>query len=68
MNLSEPPENDLENGGFGFCNLFRSLGWHAEFQLIPGHARRETLTIYQQVVLGGELEAKYQHGMKKSDL
>ena len=33
----------------------------AELQLITGHARRETLAIYQHVALDGELESKY-HG------
>ena len=40
----------------------------AELQLITGHARRETLAIYQHVALDGELEAKYQEAMKKSDI
>jgi integrase/recombinase XerD len=40
----------------------------AELQLITGHARRETLAIYQHVALDGELEAKYQEAMKKVDL
>ena len=40
----------------------------AELQLITGHARRETLAIYQHVALDGELEAKYQDAMKKADL
>lgn len=40
----------------------------AELQLITGHARRETLAIYQHVALDGELEAKYQEAMKKADL
>lgn len=40
----------------------------AELQLITGHARRETLAIYQQVALDGDLEAKYQEAMKKLDL
>lgn len=29
-----------------------------------GHARRETLAIYQHVALDGDLEAKYQQTMK----
>jgi integrase/recombinase XerD len=40
----------------------------AELQLITGHARRETLAIYQHVALDGELEQKYQDAMKKIDL
>ena len=40
----------------------------AELQLITGHARRETLAIYQHVALDGELEQKYQEAMKKLDL
>lgn len=40
----------------------------AELQLLTGHARRETLAIYQNIALDGDLEAKYQEAMKKSDL
>ncbi len=40
----------------------------AELQLITGHARRETLAVYQHVALDGDLEAKYQATMKKVDL
>jgi integrase len=40
----------------------------AELQLITGHARRETLAIYQNIALDGDLEAKYQEAMKKADL
>jgi integrase/recombinase XerD len=40
----------------------------AELQLITGHARRETLAIYQHVALDGELEAKYQQAMKEAGL
>jgi len=40
----------------------------AELQLITGHARRETLAIYQHVALDGDLEAKYQQAMKEVDL
>ncbi len=36
--------------------------------LITGHARRETLAIYQHVALDGELEQRYQDAMKKVDL
>lgn len=40
----------------------------AELQLITGHARRESLAIYQHVALDGDLEQKYQEAMKKVDL
>jgi integrase len=40
----------------------------AELQLITGHARRETLAIYQHVALDGELEEKYQQAMKQLEL
>jgi len=40
----------------------------AELQLITGHARRETLAIYQHVALDGDLEQKYQEAMRKVDL
>ena len=40
----------------------------AELQLITGHARRETLAVYQHVALDGELESKYQEAMKKVEL
>jgi len=40
----------------------------AELQLITGHARRETLAVYQHVALDGDLEQKYQEAMKKADL
>jgi integrase/recombinase XerD len=40
----------------------------AELQLITGHARRETLAIYQHISLDGDLEAKYQATMKQIDL
>lgn len=39
----------------------------AELQLITGHARRETLAVYQHVALDGELERKYQQTMKDAD-
>jgi integrase len=38
----------------------------AELQLITGHARRETLAIYQHVALDGELEQCYQRGNEES--
>ncbi len=40
----------------------------AELQLITGHARRETLAVYQHVALDGDLEAKYQQTMKDAGL
>jgi len=40
----------------------------AELQLITGHARRETLAIYQHVALDNELEQKYQKAMKEAGL
>jgi len=40
----------------------------AELQLITGHARRETLAVYQHVALDRELEEKYQATMKDMEL
>jgi integrase/recombinase XerD len=40
----------------------------AELQLITGHAKRETLAIYQHVALDDDLEAKYQAAMKEAGL
>ena len=40
----------------------------AELQLITGHARRETLAVYQHIALDGELEEKYHGAMKEVDL
>jgi integrase len=40
----------------------------AELQLISGHARRETLAVYQHVALDGDLESKYQATMKQVEL
>ncbi len=40
----------------------------AELQVITGHARRETLAVYQHVALDGDLEGKYQQAMKMVDL
>ena len=40
----------------------------AELQLITGHARRETLAVYQHVALDEQLEKKYQQTMKEADL
>ena len=36
----------------------------AELQLITGHARRETLAIYQHVAVDGQLADQYQQAMK----
>jgi integrase/recombinase XerD len=40
----------------------------AELQLVTGHSRRETLSIYQHILLDGELEQKYQQAMRNVDL
>ena len=40
----------------------------AELQLITGHAKRETLSIYQHVAVDGALADKYQEAMKKMEL
>ena len=40
----------------------------AELQLITGHARRETLAVYQHIALDGELEEKYHGAMKDVEL
>ncbi len=40
----------------------------AELQMVTGHARRETLAVYQHVALDGDLESKYQEAMKKVNL
>ncbi len=40
----------------------------AELQLITGHARRETLAVYQHVALDNDLEAKYQETMRQIEL
>jgi integrase/recombinase XerD len=40
----------------------------AELQLLTGHARRETLAVYQHVALDADLERKYQEAMRKADL
>ena len=40
----------------------------AELQLITGHAKRETLAIYQHVALDSKLEDKYQSAMKEVEL
>jgi integrase/recombinase XerD len=37
----------------------------AELQLITGHAKRETLAIYQHVALDGQLEERYQRAMRE---
>ena len=40
----------------------------AELQLITGHAKRETLAIYQHVALDGHLERKYHESMRAVEL
>ena len=40
----------------------------AEIQLISGHSRRESLSIYQHIALDGELEKKYQGAMREVEL
>jgi integrase/recombinase XerD len=40
----------------------------AELQLITGHAKRETLAIYQHVALDGQLEGRYQKAMQNVDI
>lgn len=40
----------------------------AELQLITGHARRETLAVYQHIALDGELEKKYHDAMRDVEL
>jgi integrase len=40
----------------------------AELQLITGHAKRETLAIYQHVALDGQLEDRYQKAMRDAEL
>jgi integrase/recombinase XerD len=40
----------------------------AELQLITGHAKRETLAIYQHVALDGQLEERYQQAMRKVEI
>ena len=40
----------------------------AELQLITGHARRETLAIYQHVAVDGALAERYQQAMKEVGL
>ena len=40
----------------------------AELQLITGHARRETLAVYQHVAVDGQLADKYQAAMKEVGL
>ena len=39
----------------------------AELQLITGHARRETLAVYQHVAVDGKLAEKYQDAMRGVD-
>jgi integrase len=40
----------------------------AELQLITGHARRETLAVYQHIALDDDLEKKYQDAMRDAGL
>jgi integrase/recombinase XerD len=40
----------------------------AELQLITGHARRETLAVYQHIALDAELEKKYHETMREVEL
>jgi integrase/recombinase XerD len=40
----------------------------AELQLITGHARRETLAVYQHIALDGDLEKKYHETMRDLEL
>ena len=40
----------------------------AELQLITGHAKRETLAIYQHIALDGDLQKKYEEAMKDAGL
>src|SRR6516164_9621297 len=40
----------------------------AELQLITGHAKRETLAIYQHVALDGQLEERYQKAMREVEI
>jgi integrase/recombinase XerD len=40
----------------------------AELQLITGHARRETLAVYQHVALDGDLEDKYDAAMRQVEM
>lgn len=40
----------------------------AELQLITGHARRETLAVYQHVALDGQIEERYQQAMREVEL
>jgi site-specific recombinase XerD len=40
----------------------------AELQLITGHARSETLAIYQHVALDGDTQKKFEEAMKGAGL
>jgi integrase/recombinase XerD len=40
----------------------------AELLLITGHAKRETLAIYQHLALDGQLEERYQKAMRESEI
>jgi len=49
--------------------LTRSSGLaDAELQLITGHARRETLAVYQHIAFDEKLEERYQEAMKQVEL
>ena len=48
--------------------LTRSGMPDAELQLVTGHARRETLTVYQHVAFDERLEERYQRAMKDVEL
>jgi integrase len=49
--------------------LTRTSGFaDAELQLITGHARRETLSVYQHVAVDGQLADKYQAAMREVGL
>ncbi len=40
----------------------------AELQLITGHARRDTLAVYQQIAVDGQVAEKYQTAMRELEL
>jgi hypothetical protein len=40
----------------------------AELQLITGHAKRETLAIYQHLALDDQLEERYQKAMREAEI
>lgn len=67
-----------EAGVYATPHVFRhqAISWltkksgmaDAELQLITGHARRETLAIYQHIALDDDLEGKYQKAMSEVQL